>query len=141
MIILGLLLAAWGFVRFYRWLTAPPRYAIVEPDPEIVLTEAVELLEQAGYSVLTNKRKISITARLGEEDARTSRLFVDHFVEKEGKLYLVKLEKPRKPLEWTGSGLRDRLLVYQLLYPEAAGILYVNPKEPSIELIRFEVHR
>ncbi|MNU00607.1 hypothetical protein D3C72_2437780 [compost metagenome] len=76
---------------------------------------------------------------MNDRELLESRLFIDHFAAEEEKLYVVKVARDRKPLDWTGSGLRDQLLVYQLLYPEAEGILYVDPRQKTIEKIRFDV--
>lgn len=140
LILLSVAIAGWLFWLFHRWLTAPPqdRYTI-ESDLEVPVTEAVELLEFAGYEVLTGKRKIPVSIELNDRETLESRLFIDHFAAVEDKLYIVKLARDRKPLEWTGSGLREQLLVYQLLYREADGILYVDPRLKTIEKIRFTI--
>jgi hypothetical protein len=140
LLLLSLFIIGWLIYLFRGWLMAPPktRYAI-EPDPEIPVTEAVELLEFAGYQVLTGKRRIPVTIQVNDRTELESRLFVDHFAAVEDKLYVVKLARDRKPLEWTGSAVRDQLLVYQLLYQDADGILYVDPKQKSIEKIRFTI--
>lgn len=66
-----------------------------------------------------------------------SRLFIDYVATKEeGSIYLVILSRPRKPLDFTGSGLRDTLLPYLLIYPECSGVLYVNVAAGSIQVIR-----
>ena len=133
---------AWGAKRW--WMSPPKRVWPVEPDLEIPVTDAVELLETNGYEVMTVKRKIPITIKIdGEKDGTqlNSQLFIDHFAHKEGELFLVKIAKSRMPLEWTGSGIRDRLLMYGLLYEEAAGILYVEPESKKIRRIEFEVER
>ncbi len=48
--------------------------------------------------------------------ALQSRLFIDLIAEKDGKHYIVKTARDRMPIDWTGSGVRDRLLVYALAY-------------------------
>lgn len=140
LLLLSLTIIGWLLFLVRRWLLAPlrPRLA-VEPDPEIPVTEAIELLEYAGYEVLTGKRRVPVTIEVNDRQELESRLFIDHFAAVEDKLYVVKLARERKPMEWTGSGLRDHLLVYQLLYREAEGILYVDPKLRTIEKIRFTV--
>lgn len=138
--LLSLLLLGWLFYRFRHWLLAPPKGSrAIDPDPEVPATAAVELLEFSGYEVLTGKRRIPIRIQVNDGETLESRLFVDHFAGEEDKLYVVKVARDRKPLDWTGSGLRDQLLVYQLLYPEAEGILYVDPRQRSIEKIRFHI--
>lgn len=145
LVLLIVIIVVWG-VRQLRnwWMSAPRESRLVDMDDEIPVTEAVALLERAGYAVMTLKRRIPlyITVDGGEEAGGMdleSRLFVDHFARKEDKLYIVKLEKERKPLEWTGSGLRDRLLVYALLYEDAGGIVVVNPQTRRIRTLTFEI--
>ncbi|WP_438432235.1 hypothetical protein [Gorillibacterium sp. sgz500922] len=128
------------------WNKLPDRRMTVEPDEEIPVTEAVALLENAGYEVLTVKRRIPVFiqvdggADIGGEDLE-SRLFVDHWAQFEDKLYVVKVERERKPYEWTGSGLRDQLMIYALLYDDAAGILVVSPQTGRIRKVEFEIER
>ncbi|MNW52034.1 hypothetical protein D3C74_295350 [compost metagenome] len=38
-------------------------------------------------------------------------------------------------MEWTGSGLRRDLLPFLLLYPECAGVLYVDPDQGELKEI------
>lgn len=138
--LLSILIIGWLVYRFRHWLLAPPKgKSAIDPDPEVPATAAVELLEFSGYEVLTGKRRIPIQIQVNDREMLESRLFIDHFAAEEDKLYVVKVARDRKPLDWTGSGLRDQLLVYQLLYPEADGILYVDPRQRSIEKIRFDV--
>lgn len=138
--LLCLFIAGWLFVLFRRWLTAPPRVKrFIEPDEEIPVTDAVELLEYSGYEVLTSKRRIPIAVTVNDERELESRLFIDHFAAEGDKLYVVRLARERKPLDMTGSGLRDQLLVYQLLYEQAEGILYVDPKQRTIDKITFKI--
>ena len=54
-------------------------------------------------------------------------------------VYLVKVAKERKPLEMTGSAVRDMLLPYTLIYPEARGILYVDMTVNKIKKITFHI--
>lgn len=132
--------AIWGGVRLRRWLLAPPSLRLsVEPDDEIVVSEAVALLENAGYEVLTQKRKVSIRVTVDGEEELQSRLFVDHFAARDDGVYVVKVAKERKPLDMTGSGIREHLLVYHLLYPDAAGIVYVDPPLQTIHTFQFEI--
>jgi hypothetical protein len=138
LLLLSLFIIGWLWIWFRRWLMAPPKVKCpIEPDSEIIVTETVELLEFAGYEVLTGKRRIPIEVQLNEKQELESRLFVDHFASDGDKLYVVRLSRDRKPIEMTGSGLRDQLLVYQLLYEQIDGVLLVNPKLRTIDKIRF----
>lgn len=140
LLLLSLLILGVLFAWFRRWLTAPPKveHPIV-PDEEIMVTEIVELLEFAGYEVWTGKRKVPISVMVNDRTEMESRLFIDHFAADGDKLYLVKVARDRKPIEMTGSGLRDGLLVYQLLYEQIEGILLVDPKLRTIDKIRFSL--
>lgn len=133
-------LAVFLFSALRKWLAAPPKMKrFIEADEEIPATEAVQLLEFSGYEVLTGKRKIPIHIAINDADELQSRLFVDHFAADGDKVYVVKLARDRKPLERSGSGIRDQLLVYQLLYEQAEGILYVDPRLKTIDKITFRV--
>ncbi|MNP64601.1 hypothetical protein D3C76_1601090 [compost metagenome] len=66
-------------------------------------------------------------------------MFIDYVaLDEDGAIYLVKTARKRMPLEWTGSSLRDRLLPFFLLYPDCAGMLYVDIYEAEIRQIHFE---
>ncbi|WP_158454067.1 hypothetical protein [Paenibacillus durus] len=47
------------------------------------------------------------------------------------------LARPRRSLEWTGSGVRDMLLPYLLIYPGVGGLLYVNAPAATVNVITF----
>ncbi|MHC0617645.1 hypothetical protein ACYE8R_12835 [Paenibacillus sp. M.A.Huq-82] len=126
--------------RFQRWLQTPRKHRFHIPvQSEIPQDEAVELLEGAGFDVLAGKTKIPITMTVGDSEQLESRLFIDYFVQKNDEIYLVKLAKERKPLEMTGSSVRDMLLPYSLIYPEAAGVLYVDMGQSKIKKITFHI--
>lgn len=134
-VLIGLLLSA-----LRRWLGAPIKLKrFIEPDDEVPVSDAVELLEYSGYEVFTGKRKIPIHITVNDKDELHSRLFVDHFASEDDKVYIVKLARDRKPLERTGSAIRDQLLMYYLLYEQVEGILYVDPKQRTIDKISFQV--
>jgi hypothetical protein len=143
-IVLILLLAT---LLVWLWFSLKKRWTALgrrpspnmDMDEEIPVTDAVALLEGSGYEVMTLKRKVPLTIYLDEEQELQSRLFIDHFARSGPELYVVKIAKARKPLEMTGSGIRDALLVYQLLYQEAAGVLYVDAERRQIYKIRFEL--
>ncbi|WP_245855655.1 hypothetical protein [Paenibacillus rigui] len=97
------------------------------PQPEDVPEdEATLLLERQGFTVLRGKQRIPLEIAVNDDIQLQSRLFIDYFVERDGQMYTVKLAKDRKPLEMTGSSVRDQLLVYQLLYPRTAGVIYLD---------------
>ncbi len=99
------------------------------------------MLEQSGYEVLSGKHRIPVYITLDDGEPLESRLYIDYFAKRDGDTYIVKVDKERQPLEWTGSAIRDRLLPYHLLYRKADGILYVSVKERAIRKISFDVKR
>lgn len=143
MAVVGSLLLIWAYRGFYRWLHQPAGTrglklgkggAIAEDDIN------VQLLEQAGYEVTSGKHLIPISIDLdGEELGRGSRLYIDYIAEQEDESYIVKTARDRMPMDWTGSGIRDRLLVYSLLLPECDGVLFVDAKERIIRKITFHI--
>jgi hypothetical protein len=140
LLLVVILLGYWIWTALKRWLIAPlQRKSTLQIEDEIPLSDAVALLEQSGYEVITTKRRISLRILLNDAQELESRLFVDHFAQQKDKLYAVKLAKERKPLEMTGSAIRDQLLVYQLLYEEVVGILYVDMSNRTIHKIEFEM--
>jgi hypothetical protein len=139
LLIIGIIgIAVWVAVR--RWLTAvsQPKWELI-PDDEIPVTEAVAMLENAGYEVMTTKRKVPIRMILDDEEELFSRYYVDHFAQSGTDWYVVKIARTRKPLEIRGSAIRDHLLPYQLIYLEAAGVLYVDVALNKIVKIQFEL--
>lgn len=145
-IILLLLLIYLVYRGIRKWLTKADNeedqsyISQIEVDEEIPVTEAVRLLENSGYEVMTVKRKVNLKFVVNDEEEFQSRLFVDHFVrDQEENLYAVKIAKSRQPLEMTGSQLRDKMMVYPLLFMEIEGVLYVDPLTQTIKKIYFEV--
>jgi hypothetical protein len=133
------------FVWIYYWMrnwaaTIPRRRLPLLSEAAPMAPELAALLEQAGYRGIGGKLKIPVTAVV-DGTRLSSRLFVDGFARKDGKLYVVRLARERRPVEWTGSGVRDHFLPYALLYDQAEGLLYVNEREQTITEIRFEFPR
>ncbi|MFS0837785.1 hypothetical protein [Paenibacillus sp. 1P03SA] len=142
-LLLGLL-AAWAGISFRKWLYEPSSdsfHSLRDTDYNEVPEddEVVELLIGAGFDVVGGKTKIPISMTLNQKEELYSRLFIDYFAEKEDNLYLVKVARERRPLEMTGSAIRDMLLVYSLLVPEAAGVLYVDMNGRKIKQITFTI--
>ncbi|MBP1962084.1 hypothetical protein [Paenibacillus aceris] len=141
-VILLILIVVVGFLffRFQRWLDGPKkRRTRIPRHSEIPQDEVVELLEGAGFDVLAGKTKIPISMTVNDREQLESRLFIDYFVQKDENIYLVKVAKERKPLEMTGSSVRDMLLAYSLIYPEADGVLYVDMAMNKIKKITFHI--
>jgi hypothetical protein len=128
------------FIALRSWLKTRShgKWALV-PDDEIPVTDAVALLENAGYEVMTTKRKIPIRIIVDEEQELFSRYYVDHFAQSGEEWYVVKIARSRNPFEMRGSSIRDQLLPYQLIYLEAAGVLYVDVSLQKIVKIQFEL--
>ncbi|KIL34438.1 hypothetical protein SD71_19905 [Cohnella kolymensis] len=131
----------WVWRRFNRWLHEPPgaklrRLAVaggVDRD------ETVELIENYGYQVLSGKHRIPLGVAIDDGPTQATRLYFDYLAAKDDKYYLVKLDRARQPLEWTASGLRERLLVYALLFPDCEGILVVDSRDGLVKTVRFKV--
>ncbi|CAH1210296.1 hypothetical protein PAECIP111893_03191 [Paenibacillus plantiphilus] len=142
MFVAGSLIVYWLYRLFYRWLHEPPsmnsRVLLSNAEEVREDDENVRFLEQRGYEVTYGKYRLPITIKLDGQTLQ-SRLFIDLIAEKGGKHYIVKTARDRMPMDWTGSGVRDRLLVYALLMPESEGILFVDGKERTIRTITFRL--
>ncbi|MCC3379712.1 hypothetical protein ACFQ5D_11695 [Paenibacillus farraposensis] len=135
-IVIGVILAIWAFYSLRAWLE--------EPEPLVLRTiplnedmdegPAVNLLEKAGYDVVGGKMKIPLAFKVNGNTVH-SRLFIDYVAVQNSSTYMVKTARRKKPMEWSGPELRDRLMPYLLLYPGCAGVLYVDTDQQSIRLI------
>ncbi|MFE4711071.1 MULTISPECIES: hypothetical protein [Paenibacillus] len=138
MTVIGIAVAIGLLYRLYVWLEGSPRSLIKDKIPinkDILPHPAIDYLEEAGYEVIGGKLKIPLSFRVNGA-AMYSRIFIDYVAAKEdGSFYMVILARPRKPLDFTGSGLRDYLLPYLLIYPECSGVLYVNMAAAAIHVI------
>ncbi|TJY44439.1 hypothetical protein E5161_03410 [Cohnella pontilimi] len=132
----------WWLIRWFdRWLHEPPGAKLrrlaqaggVEPD------EAVSLLQEHGYEVLSGKHRVPLGVVVDEGPVQPTRLYFDYLASKDDKYYLVKLERARQPMDWTASGLRERLLVYALLFPDCEGLIVANPKDKLLRTVRFQL--
>lgn len=141
MIAAGGIIVIWLYRRLYAWLHEPPASRIyvlgdgTEPDEH---DETVRFLAANGYEVVSSKHRIPIEIELDGEPLQ-SRLFIDYVAVKSGKTWLVKTARDRMPVDWTGSGVRDRLLVYALLIPTAAGIVYADPRDNRLRTVTFDI--
>ena len=143
MALAGCLIAIWLYRSFYRWLHEPAVVnriklgkggAIADDD------ENVKLLEQSGYEVTSGKHIIAVPVEINDEPlGRGTRLYIDYIAEKDSNTYIVKTARERMPMDWTASGVRDRLLVYALLLPHCNGILYIDAKEKIVRKITFYI--
>lgn len=140
MAIMGILLIIGIISLLKKWLQNPVigRNLSIPFSDYIPDHPAVELLQNNGFEVVGGRVKIPLYFEVDHEDYY-SRLFIDYVAtDDEGAVYLVKTARKRMPQEWTGSSLRDRLLPYFLLYPDCAGVLYVDVNEVEIRRIYFE---
>ncbi|ASA23114.1 hypothetical protein [Paenibacillus donghaensis] len=139
MALIGVALIVFVIYRIYIWLQNSPRSFLKDRIPinKVILpSPSLVVLEEAGYEVIGGKLKIPLSFNV-DGTQLYSRLFIDYIATKEeGSLYLVLLARPRKPLDFTGSGLRDSLLPFLLIYPECSGVLYVHPSTGVIQVIR-----
>jgi hypothetical protein len=141
MLIAAVLIGWWALRRIDHWLHEPPGAKLrklalagrVEPD------ETVELLKEQGFEVLSGKHLIPLAVAVDDGPAQPTRLYFDYLASKEDKYYLVKLERARRPIDWTASGLRERLLVYALLFPDCAGIVVADLQGRKVRTVRFQV--
>lgn len=97
------------------------------------------ILRKKGYRLIRKNVRIPIGIHYGEERFNT-RFFIDGVAKKDGKWYIVKVGRSKKPLQFTGSWIRDALLPYSLLR-KWDGILYVEPEEEKIYRFTFEIDR
>jgi hypothetical protein len=141
MLIAAGLMVWWIIRRFDRWLHEPPgsRLRKLALAGGVTSDEAVDLLQEHGFEVLSGKHRIPLGVVVDEEPSMATRLYFDYLALKEHKYYLVKLDRERQPFEWTASSLRERLLVYVLLFPDCEGVVIVNVKEKGLKIVRFKV--
>lgn len=142
MILAALLIGFWIYRAFYNWLHEPKgmkrlvlgRGEILAPDDPHVL-----FLEAQGYEVVSGKHRVPLVVELDGQEM-SSRLYVDYVAVQGDSMYAVKLVRDRQPMEWTGSGLRDRLLVFSLLLPELEGILIIDSEDSTIRTVKFDIN-
>lgn len=140
LLIIVSVIVSWATLRARRWLDDPKRNLPIPINDDIPSDEAVELLEGAGFDILSSKTRIPLLITINDaEEPLYSRLFIDYFAQKNEELYLVKLARDRKPIDMTGSSLRDAFLAYHLLFPDASGVLYVDMNQQKIKKISFHV--
>ncbi|MCR8659300.1 hypothetical protein [Paenibacillus endoradicis] len=141
MIVAGILLLLLAYRWLYRWLHTAQTMSriklgkggrIKEDDPNVTL------LTKNGYIVISGRHTIPIAIELDDIVLdKATNVYVDYVVEKKGRMYLVKYERERHPMEWTNNEIRDRLLMYSLLVPDMSGIIYINYREGTLRKIAF----
>lgn len=135
------IMIGWVIRRFDRWLHEPPGSKLrkLALAGGVELDETTQLLQTHGYEVLSGKHRISLGVVVDEGPVMPTRLYFDYLAIKENKYYLVKIDRQRQPMDWTASGLRERLLVYALLFPDCEGMLIVIPQDQQLKIVRFKV--
>ncbi|ASR47003.1 hypothetical protein B4V02_10075 [Paenibacillus kribbensis] len=135
-VVIGVILAIWALYSLRAWLEEPEPLVLktIPINEELDEGPAVDLLEKAGYEVVGGKMKIPLAFKVNGNTVY-SRLFIDYVAVRNGSTYMVTTSRRKKPIQWSGPELRDRLLPYLLLYPGCAGVLYVDTDEQSIRLI------
>ena len=139
LVLLVIALSGWLYWRFKRWLYAPTRIRLPYDEPSAIpRNEAVRLLEEAGYKVISGKKRIPLIIEMDDE-VLDSRLFVDLFARKDHELYVVRFARERQLIQWTASGIRDKLMIYAYLFKEVHGVLYVDVQEKLVRKIKIDV--
>lgn len=140
MILIGVVVIILLVWRLNRWLISPG----ISQLPGMPINEriqdhpAIELMEREGYDVIGGKVKINLSFDTDELLVQ-SRLFIDYVAsDGNGDLYLVKLSRDRLPVDFTGSGIRDRLMPFMVMYPECAGLLYIDLNENAVRRVTME---
>jgi hypothetical protein len=127
------------FYWFRRWLYSPTQVKLPIPSSgRVPEGKAVDYMTEEGYMVIEGKHKMSIHIYMDEQEMHSS-YYADYFVQQDESVYAVKLAKERMPISLTGSGIRDKLLPYYLLYEGITGVLYVDLEKRTIHKIRFEM--
>lgn len=126
---------------FMNWLKSPSTISkiklgkggkIKESDPNVLF------LTKKGYEVISGRHIIPYGIELnGEMLERAANIYIDYIAEKNGKTYIVRYERERKPLEYTSNSIKEQLLLYHLLLPSMYGILYINSKTEELNKISF----
>lgn len=107
-----------------------------EEDWEPIQGAVPDLLRKHGYEPLLEKVKTQILIDVDDEELE-SRLYFDYIAKKEEEYYLVTVARDRKPVRWSGAGVRDFFLASYLLVQPTA-ILYVMPELQQIKRIEFD---
>jgi hypothetical protein len=133
----------WVLRRFDRWLHEPPgsrlRKLALTGGDSVVQDETVLLLQEHGYEVLSGKHRIPLGVILDEGPVKQTHPYFDYLVSKEDKYYLVKAERAGQPVDWTTNGLRDKFLLFVLLFPDCDGIVIVESDGRQLRTVRFKV--
>ena len=140
MVIIGIAAVIVFGWRINRWLSSPAAGQMpgMPINEHIQDHPALDLLAREGYEVVGGKFKVNLSFDTDEGELQ-SRFFVDYVAsDNSGGLYLVKLSRERLSVEWTGTSIRDRLMPLLLLYPECAGLLYIDQNHEVIRRVAMD---
>ncbi|MEI7024654.1 hypothetical protein [Paenibacillus sp. y28] len=115
--------------------------SLPEGNLENVSEELAAMLEEYGFEVTGGKIKWPVSVSVDEVELPPAGIIVDAFATRNGQYYVVRIARPSQVMEWNAKSIRDRLLMYALLFPEARGIVYIDPDEDSLHVIEFEIDR
>jgi hypothetical protein len=109
----------------------------VPREPKVKSNEATKLLASHGFEIAAAKHRVPVRLKVDGQSLH-SRFFIDYFVEKDHQWYVVKVENPRQPFEWTGSAIRKTFYPYLLQFPGAAGLVVVRMQTGDLKLITYD---
>ncbi|MCR3922714.1 MAG: hypothetical protein NUK65_09395 [Firmicutes bacterium] len=131
-VLLGLL----TLVVLIRWFKSRPG-RVSGKKPGQSHGKVVQILQEAGYEVLTVKPTLNVTMEI---DGRTHpfELKNDYIVKRGGRRYLVRIRRDNKTVRlqsklWRGSLLRDVVAF------RTSGILIVHLEKETIQVVRFHI--
>ncbi|NLZ38835.1 MAG: hypothetical protein GX893_04425 [Firmicutes bacterium] len=131
-IILGLLV----LIFFIRWLAARSS-RIKGKKPGKSQGKAAQILEEAGYEVVTVKPTLTVKMEINGQQ-HTFALKNDFLVKKDGRSYLVQIRRDKKTVRlqsklWRSSLLRDTLAF------RVSGMLILHLERGTLQEVRFRI--
>jgi hypothetical protein len=126
------------YFKLKKWLFQQ-QHAVFpfKKQTDIKKNAATQLLVNNGFEVISAKKNIPIQMQLDGVPYQ-SRYFIDYVVQKEDLWYIVKIEKQKKPFQWTGSSLRHDLYPFHLLYPSASGVILIDYHFEKMKVLTFK---
>lgn len=98
---------------------------------------AVQLLEQAGYQVLVMKPSVEVRMEI-EGRSNHFELKSDYLVARDGRRYLVCLQRDDKPVRLQSKAWRNALLRDALAF-RVAGVVVINQDRETMQQVSFRV--
>ncbi|WP_044640376.1 hypothetical protein [Risungbinella massiliensis] len=139
-LVLFLLLFCILYILFRPWLPFSIRAWFFPDKPEEAepLQGLVpDILREHGYEPVQEKIKTQVHLAVDEEEYE-SRLYFDYIAKREDQYYLVIIARDRKPVKWSGVGLRDFFLA-SFLVVQPLAILYVIPELRVIKVVEIDL--